>query len=695
MVCPPLRAPRVKNNPYWSRARPTRLGAPFVRIVRPWYVCEGMRAFVAGLLLATVWLAEPRTAAALSVQEAILRAKPAVALITAEIQADVTMNCGQGLVTVSPAPFVETGTGWFVDGRGFLVTNAHVVDPAHRLPPWVTHELKKKAIEQACVEPVLRARGLMRGQRPDVEEQVRRQASDQALATAKVTPSPKVTVMLSNGLKLQAEVKKFSPPLLLDNDGRPLPDSGRDLALLRVNEGLYPAITLSTRDSQIGDPVHILGFPGVVLSHELLNRSVTLEASVTNGAVSGFKQDAIGQDVIQSDAPAAHGNSGGPAVTDDASLVGVMTFVSLSPSGGAIVQGFNFLIPAKDVIKFLQGTEVTKPGDSQFNPVWTAGIEALLDGRYAAAAAKFDEANKLLPGLTDVKRLLAEAQNKVKNPPPQPFPWAWATVGVTLLSFGAYGSMWGQRWWKNRFRIQPTQVIAFIERGLSPVLLDVRTKNDYETSPLKLPGAVRLDPESAETANLNFEPDQLLVAYCTSPEEATSARVVHGLRQRGFKNVRILKGGLGGWTNARLPVEAKSSLPSIGLEIYKNLTLGDVERRKFNAGEVIFREGDDPRGEAYVIHAGAVEIRRRLDGAERTLNRLGEGQLFGEMALFRKGARSASAVATSDTELLIIRDERLEWLIRNRPQLTIEVLKSLSNLVVATDKERAETGIVR
>src|SRR6058998_3306020 len=318
MVRPPLRAPRVKNNPYRSRARPTRLGAPFVRIVRPWYVCEGMRAFVAGLLLATVWLAEPRTAAALSVQEAILRAKPAVALITAEIQADVTMNCGQGLVTVSPAPFVETGTGWFVDGRGFLVTNAHVVDPAYRLPPWVTHELKKKAIEQACVEPVLRARGLMRGQRPDVEEQVRRQASDQALATAKVTPSPKVTVMLSNGLKLQAEVKKFSAPLLLDNNGRPLPDSGRDLALLRVNEGLYPAITLSTRDSQIGNPVHILGFPGVVLSHELLNRSVTLEASVTNGAVSGFKQDAIGQDVIQSDAPAAHGNSGGPAVTDDA-----------------------------------------------------------------------------------------------------------------------------------------------------------------------------------------------------------------------------------------------------------------------------------------------------------------------------------------------------------------------------------------
>ena len=653
-----------------------------------------MRASIAGLLLAGAAFAGARDAAALTVQEAILRAKPAVALITAEVRAEVTMNCGQGPVTVSPAPFVETGTGWFVDGRGWVVTNAHVVDPAHRLPAWVTHELKKKAIEQACVAPVLKARGLMRGQRPDLEDQIRRQASDLALASAKITPQPQITVLLSNGTKLPAEVKKFSPPLLLDNSGEPLKDSGRDLALLRVKDGVYPAIALSNRDSQIGDPVHILGFPGVVLTHELLNRSVTLEASVTNGAVSGFKQDTIGQDVVQTDAPAAHGNSGGPAVGDDSRLVGVMTFVSLSPSGGAIVQGFNFLIPSKDVAKFLTGTEV-RPGESRFNPIWAAGIDALLEGRYRSAVAKIGEANKILPGLSDVKRLLAEAEDKVKNPPPRPFPWAWATLGVTLLSGGAYGGMWGRRWWKNRFRVQPTQVIAFIENGLNPVLLDVRTKAEFETSPLKLPGSMRLDPDEVERAPLNLEPEQMIVAYCTSPEEACAARVSHALRVRGFKNVRILKGGLGGWTNARLPVEAKSSLPSIGLELYKNLTAGDSERRRFKPGDVIFREGDDPRDEAYLIHSGTLEIRRAFDGEEKVLSRLGEGELVGEMALFRKGARSAGAVATSDVELIVIREGRLEWLIRNRPQLTLEVLKRLSNLVVTTDKERAQAGIVR
>src|SRR5438093_10213779 len=470
MVRPPLRAPRVKNNPYRSRARPTRLGAPFVRIVRPWYVCEGMRAFVAGLLLATVWLAEPRTAAALSVQEAILRAKPAVALITAEIQADVTMNCGQGLVTVSPAPFVETGTGWFVDGRGFLVTNAHVVDPAYRLPPWVIHELKKKAIDQACVEPKLKARRLMHGERPEVEEELR-QAAAGALAGATLEAQPEITVMLSNGVKLEAKVQKFSAPPTVDSTGKPTPDSGRDLALLRVQEGIYPAIGLTTREVQIGDPVHILGFPGVVLAHELLNQSVTLEASATNGAVSGFKVDVINQDLVQTDAPAAHGNSGGPAITDEATVVGVMQFVSLS-SSGALTQGFNFLIPARDVGKFLQGTAVTKPGDSKFTAVWAAGIEALLAQRYKVAVVKLTEANELVPNLTDVKHSLNLAQEKVKNPPPQPFPWALTTIGVTLVSVGAYGSMWGKRWWKNRFRVTPTQVISFIQRGASPVPLD-------------------------------------------------------------------------------------------------------------------------------------------------------------------------------------------------------------------------------
>jgi hypothetical protein len=62
--------------------------------------------------------ATPSPSFARSVQEALLHAVPAVALVIAEVKASATVNCGQGPVTVSPKPFIEVGTGWFVDGRG-------------------------------------------------------------------------------------------------------------------------------------------------------------------------------------------------------------------------------------------------------------------------------------------------------------------------------------------------------------------------------------------------------------------------------------------------------------------------------------------------------------------------------------------------------------------------------------------------
>src|SRR5207247_6214366 len=200
----------------------------------------------------------------------------------------------------------------------------------------------------------LRQQGPIIANNPNSEEPIRREPTGLPLATAQVTTFPHLSLLLSSGLSLKADVVKFSPPLSFDLNGKPTADARRDLALLRVKEGVYPAILLRDNDPKIGDAVHIIGFPGVVQTHELLHRA--FEASVTNGAVSGFKQDAICQDIIQTDAAAAPGNSGGPAVGDDASLVGVMTFTTLSTSGSAIVQGFNFLIPARDVKKFLAGT---------------------------------------------------------------------------------------------------------------------------------------------------------------------------------------------------------------------------------------------------------------------------------------------------------------------------------------------------
>ena len=46
------------------------------------------------------------------------------------------------------------------------------------------------------------------------------------------------------------------------------------------------------------------------------------------------------------------------------------------------------------------------------------------------------------------------------------------------------------------------------------------------------------------------------------------------LRKLGFKGVRILKGGLSAWTNAGLPIESRSDISQVGLELYKALASG-------------------------------------------------------------------------------------------------------------------------
>jgi CRP-like cAMP-binding protein len=88
-----------------------------------------------------------------------------------------------------------------------------------------------------------------------------------------------------------------------------------------------------------------------------------------------------------------------------------------------------------------------------------------------------------------------------------------------------------------------------------------------------------------------------------------------------------------------------------------------------------------------MVHAGTVEIRRRENGAYRVLTKLGEGQLIGEMALFRRDRRSADMVATTDVDLLVIKNERLEWLIHNRPEVTMEILKNLSEAVARANQQ--------
>lgn len=118
--------------------------------------------------------------------------------------------------------------------------------------------------------------------------------------------------------------------------------------------------------------------------------------------------------------------------------------------------------------------------------------------------------------------------------------------------------------------------------------------------------------------------------------------------------------------------------------------IGDIPTRIFKLGDVIFREGDDAKGEAFIVHSGKVEIRQLVAGEEQLLNVLKEGELLGGFALFRNAPRSATAIAAEPVTLMVIPANRLDHMVRSNPTLAVALIRDLLNRLFAAEGRARE-----
>lgn len=103
----------------------------------------------------------------------------------------------------------------------------------------------------------------------------------------------------------------------------------------------------------------------------------------------------------------------------------------------------------------------------------------------------------------------------------------------------------------------------------------------------------------------------------------------------------------------------------------------DPMRTNFSAGQVIFEEGDLGLT-MYVIEVGEVEIRKRFGGDTRALAVLGKGDFFGEMCMLEDEVpRSATAVATTDVEAVMIDRSAFTFILKHNPEITIRIMRKL------------------
>ncbi len=103
--------------------------------------------------------------------------------------------------------------------------------------------------------------------------------------------------------------------------------------------------------------------------------------------------------------------------------------------------------------------------------------------------------------------------------------------------------------------------------------------------------------------------------------------------------------------------------------------------RFLDEGAVVFRE-NDPGGEMYVIIQGEVEIRKATGpSSNKTLTVLKKGDLFGEMAIIDKKPRSATAVATQPSKLLVLNEKLYESMVASTPDFARKMNRLLSERV--------------
>jgi len=107
---------------------------------------------------------------------------------------------------------------------------------------------------------------------------------------------------------------------------------------------------------------------------------------------------------------------------------------------------------------------------------------------------------------------------------------------------------------------------------------------------------------------------------------------------------------------------------------------------------IIFREGD-PGGVLYIVVNGRVAVERQGDAPSDVvrLATMDAYSSFGEMSLFNNYPRSASVLTLEDTLVLKLRDKHLMVLLREYPDMALELINVMSKRLRDTNEQLRRT----
>jgi membrane protein DedA with SNARE-associated domain/rhodanese-related sulfurtransferase len=155
---------------------------------------------------------------------------------------------------------------------------------------------------------------------------------------------------------------------------------------------------------------------------------------------------------------------------------------------------------------------------------------------------------------------------------------AIADILATLARFGLLGLLavlaalmlyLAVKWCQRRLfirrlrmdRITVDQLIALIDAGADPLILDVRPEAMRREAGI-IPGALPAHAADPGSGLERYARDREVVVYCSCPNEASAAVACRHLKRLGFTRIRPLLGGVEAWIQSGRPLQTERFVPT-------------------------------------------------------------------------------------------------------------------------------------
>lgn len=112
----------------------------------------------------------------------------------------------------------------------------------------------------------------------------------------------------------------------------------------------------------------------------------------------------------------------------------------------------------------------------------------------------------------------------------------------------------------------------------------------------------------------------------------------------------------------------------------------EVDELVIPEGQTLFEAGD-PGDSLFIVRVGEVELFIKDTAGQRiTLTTAEAGDMFGELAMLDSGPRTATALALTDSEVLVLDRGDLVLLFKRKPEAALHMLAALSGLTRKADE---------